>query len=78
MSDAAGTAVGPVSAGLSDEVITLFRATGLTKKAAGGGDASEDITVHHVPLDRIDAWLAEQTKAGKMVDLKLYAGLRFA
>jgi ADP-ribose pyrophosphatase len=70
-------AEGPVSAGLSDEVITLFRATGLTKHHDGGGDESEDITVHHVPLERIDAWLAEQRKAGKLIDLKLYAGLRF-
>jgi ADP-ribose pyrophosphatase len=71
-------AAGPVSAGLSDEVITLFRATGLSKQTDGGGDASENITVHHVPLDRIDAWLAEQQKAGKMIDLKVYAGLRSA
>jgi ADP-ribose pyrophosphatase len=70
-------AEGPVSAGLSDEVITLFRATGLTKHDDGGGDESENITVHHVPLDGIDAWLAEQRKAGKLIDLKLYAGLRF-
>lgn len=70
-------AVGPVSAGLSDEVITLFRAVGLKKQTAGGGDESENITVHHVPLDGIDAWLAEQMEAGKMIDLKLYAGLRF-
>lgn len=70
-------AAGPVSAGLSDEVITLFRAKGLTKQSDGGGDGSEQITVHQVPLGGIDAWLDGQRRAGKMIDLKVYAGLRF-
>jgi ADP-ribose pyrophosphatase len=70
-------AEGPASAGLSDEVITLFLARGLTRQADGGGDDSESIVVHHVSLATIDEWLGEQTKGGKMVDLKVYAGLRF-
>lgn len=48
--------VGPPSAGLSSEVVTFFRATGLSKSdkpGAGLGDGDEDITLHEVPLGRI-------------------------
>jgi len=68
---------GPMSAGLSDEIITMFLATGLTKQTDGGGDASEDIVVHLVPLDDIDAWLASQEQQGKLIDVKIFSGLRF-
>ena len=60
------------SPGLTDELVVLFLAEGLTKVAPGGGDASEQITIHEVPLDGIAQWLAGQRKP---VDLKLYAGL---
>ena len=68
---------GPMSSGISDEIITLFLATGLTKQSDGGGDESEDIVVHLVPVDQVDAWLAEQERAGKLVDVKIFTGLRF-
>jgi len=68
---------GSASAGLSNEIITLFRATGLKKTAAGGGDGSEDIAVHEIPLGRVARWVAEQAKVGKGVDLKVWAGLYF-
>jgi len=68
---------GPMSAGLSDEVITLFVATNLKRESAGGGDASESIIVHLVPIDRIDTWITEQEQAGKLVDVKIFSGLRF-
>jgi len=70
-------AVGPISAGLSDEVITLFIARHLTRQTDGGGDHTEDIITHLVPIDTIDAWLEEQQKLGKLVDLKIFSGLRF-
>jgi ADP-ribose pyrophosphatase len=67
--------IGPTSAGLSNERIAFVRATGLTKIHDGGGDASEDITVHEVP--RIDAprWLATKMAEGYEMDAKLWAGL---
>lgn len=65
----------PSSAGLTDETITFFLATGLTRVAAGGGDDTEDITVHRVPLGSIDAWLADRLRAGLMLDPKLYTAL---
>ena len=71
-------AAGAASAGMTDEIITLFRATGLKKTGSGGGDESEDIAVHEVPLDRVIPWLAEQEGGGKRIDLKVYAGLYFA
>ena len=68
---------GPISAGMTSETLTLFRATGLVRVGPGGGDASEDITVHLVPLDEAPAWLAAQAAAGVLVDPKVYAGLWF-
>ncbi|MGE5611268.1 MAG: NUDIX hydrolase, partial [Bacillota bacterium] len=41
-------AVGTASAGMSDEVITLLKANGLTRVGNGGGDGSEQIVVHEV------------------------------
>ena len=71
-------AAGAASAGMTDEVITLFLATGLTKAGSGGGDGSESITVHEVPLDGILDWLAAREADGRLIDLKVYAGLYFA
>jgi len=65
------------SAGLSDESIHLLRAHGPTRVSAGGGDASESIETHLVPIAAIDEWLAGQQHAGKHVDYKVYAALYF-
>jgi ADP-ribose pyrophosphatase len=71
-------ACGSVSAGLSDEIITLYRATGLKKVSDGGGDGDENITVHAVPLKSLRRWLKRKEREGAVVDLKVYAGLHFA
>lgn len=60
------------SPGLSNEVIDLFRATGLSKTHDGGGVGNEDITVHLVKADKLDDWLAEQRAAGFVIDMKVY------
>ncbi|HEY3322353.1 MAG TPA: NUDIX hydrolase [Planctomycetota bacterium] len=70
-------AEGTSSAGLCDEVITLFRATGLTKVNAGGGDAHEKIVVHEIPLRQLRNWLTRKQRAGCQIDLKIFAGLYF-
>jgi len=70
--------VGPPSAGITSEIVTFLRATGLKKVGEGGGDGSEDITVHEVPLDAADAWLKEKANEGLLVDPKVYTGLYFA
>jgi ADP-ribose pyrophosphatase len=71
-------ASGPPSAGVSSEVVTFFRATGLRRTGPGGGDANEQITVHEVPLPEVDAWLLARARAGTLVDPKVYAGLYLA
>lgn len=66
------------SPGLTSESIDLYRATGLTRQHNGGGIDHEQITVHLVPIDRVDAWLAEQSSAGLAVDIKVYAAAALA
>jgi len=69
---------GPSSAGLTSEVVTFFRARGLRRIGPGGGDDSEAITVHEVPLDDFDAWTTAAIQRGVMIDPKILAGLYFA
>ena len=69
---------GPTSAGLTDEVITLVRASGAVKTGSGGGVAGEQITVHAIPLTTVTTWLAQREKTGQLVDPKVYAGLWFS
>lgn len=66
---------GVSSGGLSDETISLFRAEGLTRVAEGGGDESEDITVHEVPLEQVEDWLKTREDAGCAVDFRVYVAL---
>lgn len=68
---------GPPSAGLTSEIQTLLRATGLRKTGPGGGDESEDITVHTIALDVLHEWLGEAVQRGCLIDPKIYAGLYF-
>ncbi|HTY88936.1 MAG TPA: NUDIX hydrolase [Candidatus Acidoferrum sp.] len=68
---------GTASSGLTSEVVTLFRASGLRRAGKGGGVAHEDITVHEVPLAEVDAWLAAKAGSGILIDPKIYAGLHF-
>ncbi len=65
----------PSSAGMSDEIVSFVVARGLRRVGPGGGDDSEDIEVHAIPLDRVDCWLREQRAAGKSTDPKIYAAL---
>lgn len=67
--------VGPTSSGLSNELIAFVRATELTRIHAGGGDESEDITVHEVPVAEAPQWLAGKMAEGYAMDPKLWAGL---
>lgn len=65
----------PSSPGMSDERITFVRASGLRRVSAGGGDSSEDITVHCVPLAEVGAWIDRRLAGGTPVDPKIYAAL---
>ena len=67
--------VGPTSSGMSNELIAFVRARGLTRVHAGGGDETENITVHEVPVADAPRWLTEKMAAGYSMDPKLWAGL---
>ena len=68
---------GPVSSGLSSEIITFYQALDVVKKGPGGGDETESIKVHEIPLKEADLWLYEMEKKGFLVDPKVYVGLYF-
>lgn len=67
----------PSTAGLSSETFTMFRASGLERVGDGGGDASEEIIVHVIPVAQVPAFLAQKIAAGVVVDPKVFAGLYF-
>jgi len=66
---------GPTSPGITSETVALYRATGLSQRAAGGGVAGEDITVHRIPRESIVDWLDQKQDEGVMIDVKVWAGL---
>ena len=59
------------SPGMTSERFTLVRATGLTRVGEGGGDDREDITVFHVPLGGVAAFVAEKRASGVGIDAKI-------
>jgi len=69
---------GPPSPGICSEVISWFMATGLERVGTGGGDASEKIRDHRVPLSEALSWLEDRQQAGLMVDPKVFLGLYYA
>ena len=71
-------AAGCSSAGICDEIITVFIAKGLKHVEDAHGDGSEQITTHLVPLDKVENWLKNQRKKGKEIDLKVYGALAWA
>jgi len=66
---------GPTSAGMSNEILAFVRAHDLVRVEAGGGDETEEITVHEVPRREAAAWLVERIRAGYSIDPKMFAGL---
>jgi len=68
----------PSTPGMSDEVVSIFYASDLEQVGPGGGDGTETITVHRMPLTGATEWLEERMAEGIMVDPKIYAGLFWA
>jgi len=66
----------PSSAGMSDEIITFVRAVGLRRVGEGGGDSTEDIRVHLVPLDEVEQFVGKQQERGVLLDPKIF-GVRY-
>lgn len=63
------------SPGMSSEMFTLFKATGLSRTGSGGGVDNENITVHVVPLAILAAFIAAQRDAGRIIDCRLVVAL---
>ena len=70
-------AKGPTSPGITSEIVSFYRATGLSRAGKGGGVGGEDIAVHEVPLRDIDSWLLKKADAGVHIDVKVRAALYF-
>jgi ADP-ribose pyrophosphatase len=68
---------GPSSSGLTSEVFTLLLARNVKRVGAGGGDSTEDIQVHVMPLDQVPGWLDSKRREGFMISPKIYMGLYF-
>ena len=66
---------GPTSAGMSNEILAFVRARDLVRVEAGGGDETEEITLHEVPRSEAAAWLVEKINTGYSIDPKMFAGL---
>jgi ADP-ribose pyrophosphatase len=64
---------GPTSAGITSEIVSLYRARGVRKSGEGGGVGGESITVHRVPRAEVAEWLREKQRAGVLIDIKLGA-----
>jgi ADP-ribose diphosphatase len=65
---------GPVTAGLSNEQTTFCIARNLSREGPGGGDHTEDIRVHEVPLADVGRWLDAASERAQ-IDPKIYIGL---
>lgn len=65
----------PSTPGLTSESYRFYRAFGLRRVGPGGGDATEDIEVHEVPLAELAGFLRERQARGVRVDAKTLAGL---
>ena len=63
------------SPGLTDESVTLYLAEDIRKTGTGGGDESESIVVHEVPLEEVDAWIESRRQQGGRFDFKVWAAL---
>ena len=68
----------PSTPGMSDEMVTIYFASGLQRVGPGGGDGSEDIIVHIIPLSEVEQWLEARLAEGILLDPKIYAGLFWA
>lgn len=69
---------GPTAAGMSSELLTFVRITGLVREHAGGGVDGEDISVHLLPLAAVHGWLEARRAEGYFIEPRIYAGLWFA
>lgn len=65
----------PTSPGMTSEVVDLFVADDLVATGPGGGVGGESIEVHLVPRRDAAGGLEERSRAGDLIDPKVYAAL---
>ncbi len=65
------------SAGSNSLAVKMVLATDLQKVGPGGGDETENITVHKIPIAELPAYLERRRNEGTVIDMKIYAGLWF-
>ncbi len=66
---------GPSSAGMTTEMIDFYLASDVEQVEEGGGDETEEIKVHVIPLKKVGAWLKRKETSKTCVDPKVYAAL---
>lgn len=71
-------AEGPLSSGLSKEILTVYLAKGLKHAGIDGRDETEDIEVLKIPINNVYESLTRFTEEGNMVDLKILGLLEMA
>ncbi len=69
---------GPLSSGLSSEMLSVFVATDLTLIGISTRDETEKIEVLKIPLDELLSRLLELRGAGDFIDVKLYGLVELA
>jgi len=69
---------GTSSAGMTDEMVSIFFATGLTKMSEGGGVGGENIKVHYVHQSDVTKWCRDRQAEGMRVDFKIFAAIHLA
>ena len=63
------------TAGVMRETYTMYLCRDLEKVGEGGGDESEDIVVHAVPLGQVPAFISAKRGEGLAIDAKIHAAL---
>jgi len=66
---------GPISAGMTSEIVCFVLATDLERVSNGGGVDREEIVVHTIAMEKVHSWLLEQRRKGLLIDHKIYAAL---
>ena len=65
------------SAGLTDEIVTIFRADAVRRVGEGGGVDGEEIIVHEIAVNGLLDWLSAADRGTRLVDSRVYAALAF-
>jgi len=66
---------GPSSAGMTTEMISFYVTRDAYYVNDGGGDESEDIKVHVIPMGKLNSWLKRKDTKRTCIDPKVYAAL---